>query len=442
MTILTNPTVRKILLAAIILNVVLPIGHHFGEREEAAEFGAQEGVTVAMTTFALAGLYIPFLAQGRLQRSRVTRPARGTVPLLCYVVFIGLSLFVASDTELAFFELCLFVELLLLYMLVVKTTVSESEVLFLARMLILAVAIESVLIIALWAGMGHFSFMGVKTRVDENLVTDITRIGGTLGSPNDVAAVLSLGLILAAGTAVAPVKRAYRVIAVIALVLGVTGLILTFSRGGSSGFLLGLAIVVLAAKRRRLITWKAPIAACVVVLLICAAFSDTLARRLLEDDNGAAQSRFPLMSLASRMIADHPLMGVGANNFGVAMEPYLAPEFSGEFLYAVHNRYLLVWSETGIGGLAAFLWFLLATLYRAFRCWRFRDPVLSTLAIACAASITGNMLHMCVDVFRCRSIMQTVILVAAMIAIIENLLIARRSTASGAPVMQSEPVSV
>src|SRR5258708_31336045 len=46
-------------------------------------------------------------------------------------------------------------------------------------------------------------------------------------------------------------------------------------------------------------------------------------------------------NLAFRMISDHPLLGVGSNNFSTVMEGYVTRELQRGFLYTVHNKYLL-----------------------------------------------------------------------------------------------------
>lgn len=136
-------------------------------------------------------------------------------------------------------------------------------------------------------------------------------------------------------------------------------------------------------------------AAAVLALLVLAIpFRGVISERLYGDDKGSAASRMPLNDLATAMIADHPLLGVGANNFALAMEPYKAHSFSGDFFYTVHNTYLLVCAETGIGGLVVFLWFLIAVLRQGFKCSRLRDPLFAPLALGCFAAVVGLMVHM------------------------------------------------
>lgn len=97
------------------------------------------------------------------------------------------------------------------------------------------------------------------------------------------------------------------------------------------------------------------------------------------------------------------------------MGPYLTSEFREEFLYAVHNKYLLVLTETGIGGLAAFLAFYIGIVRKGWHCWNFQDRLLSPLALGFAAGIVGHMVHMTVDVFRGRPTLQLVWLIAGLL---------------------------
>jgi len=169
-------------------------------------------------------------------------------------------------------------------------------------------------------------------------------------------------------------------------------LIFTLSRGGWISFFVGLTTIMIFGGRR--VPRKAVAAAAVALLLLAIPFRGVISERLYGDDKGSAASRMPLNDLAAAMIADHPFLGVGANNFALAMQPYMAQSFSGDFFYTVHNTYLLVWAETGIGGLVMFLWFLIAILRQGYRCSRSRDTLFAPLALGCFAAVVGLMVHM------------------------------------------------
>ena len=72
--------------------------------------------------------------------------------------------------------------------------------------------------------------------------------------------------------------------------------------------------------------------------------------------DGGARDRLSMWQAAWKMIQDRPILGHGLNTF---MDNYLRYWVGGERQprYA-HNCYLQMWAETGLLGLAAFVWFV------------------------------------------------------------------------------------
>jgi O-antigen ligase len=115
------------------------------------------------------------------------------------------------------------------------------------------------------------------------------------------------------------------------------------------------------------------------------------------------------------MIKDRPLLGVGANNFAFAIPDYAGPAFSRDWVYTVHNKYLLVWAEAGLGALLAFLWFLGSTIRRGVACARRHDPFVSSLGIALTAAVAGQAVHMFFEAYHARVQIQPLVLAAALL---------------------------
>jgi O-Antigen ligase len=80
---------------------------------------------------------------------------------------------------------------------------------------------------------------------------------------------------------------------------------------------------------------------------------------------GADSERLIYQNIALGMIKEHPLLGVGMNNFQIASPPFF-PE-GRTFPSRVHNIYLLIAAETGLIGAAFFLLFLFSLLKKV-RC--------------------------------------------------------------------------
>jgi O-antigen ligase len=124
----------------------------------------------------------------------------------------------------------------------------------------------------------------------------------------------------------------------------------------------------------------------------------------------------PLIKLTSQILERDPFLGVGINNVGLVMHDSASLDFARDWIYTVHNKYLLVWAEAGFGALLAFLWFLLSAIRRGVRFWIAGDGGLAPLALGLAAAIVGEMVHMTVEIFQSRPQVQLLWLIAALLA--------------------------
>ena len=85
---------------------------------------------------------------------------------------------------------------------------------------------------------------------------------------------------------------------------------------------------------------------------------------------------------AARMIADHPLLGVGTGGFQAAYATYVrgVEGWQGHETGDPHNQYIKFQAEQGILGLAAFLFFIY---------WTFRGPAPQPWRALAAAALIG-----------------------------------------------------
>jgi putative inorganic carbon (HCO3(-)) transporter len=412
---------RRIFLAIALLDIPLQIDQNFVYRDNAGDLGAAGGFNVSLTTFALAGLYGAWIIDRLVHRHRSTRVPVGLVlPLAVYVGIAAVSLFVAHDIGLYARGLVLLVQMFLLYVYLVGTVRTRQDACFVVSWLLYGLVLEG-LIIVLSAAVGGFAVGGFRVRTDAIEDSGIAaRFAGTVGSPNGAAAYLEMLLAPALAILGANLGRYYKTLAVLGLSLGSVTLIGTFSRGGWLAASVSLTIVFLLLWRRRKLSPAVPVVLLVLLSALALLFHESIARRLAGDDGGSARSRVPLMMMAWDIIGDRPVLGVGANNYTEALEPR-TPEFGNEWLFIVHNQYLLVWAETGTIGLAAYLWFLLATLRRGWQRWKRTDPLLSPLALGFTAALMGQMLHMHLDLFNSRAHVQLLFVVAALIGVMSRI---------------------
>jgi O-antigen ligase len=418
--VLCQPLTRRILVSAVILDIPLQWGTHIATRTGVAAMGAMDGFDVSITTVSLLGLYMGWLFTERTQRN----PIRivWNWPIAGYTAAVCISLVAARDLQLALYEAFLMLEMLFLYLYLAANIKSRGEIRGIIRLILVGGILESAYMLGL-AAVGHevgiVRALGFKSVIYHPTGPgEVLRFGGTVGSPNSAAAylamVITMGLM---ARFLGDSPRARRLILPL-LVLATIALALTLSRGGWIEAVVSASILTGAAWVRTGLTLERVVAFAMALLIASALFyvPNPVSKRLTGSDNGSAYSRVPLMHLADHMIAEHPMLGVGANNFAAVMRNYEGPEFRHAWLYTVHNQFLLVWSETGLIGVLAYVWIFVSLIRRGWRLWKGRDGLFAPLGLGVVAVACGLLSHMLVEDFTSRPIIQFVWVLAALVA--------------------------
>ena len=354
---------ERLLLAVVVLDISFPIDKHFNYHDDPAALGALGGLSISLTTIAVVMLYGLWIAEALSARGANEERRRliVSVPLALYLTFVAVAATGARDTTLASFELMLLVQTFLVFVYIANRIRTRSDVKFIVTLLVAGLALQAFMTVWLRYTGQDLRIGALSGRVDVSSGAggdQSYRLGGTVGSPNTAAAYFTLLIAPALALLLAGVSRRYKQLAFLAFPLGAVAVILTLSRGGWVALGLSLMVFCAVALWRGWLPFPYFLLIAGIFLVVLLPFHDLIAERLTGADKGSAQSRFPLMHLAWNVIKDHPLTGVGTNNFAVVLGDYATPEFSRAWLYTVHNKYLLVWAELGIGGLLAFVWFL------------------------------------------------------------------------------------
>jgi len=410
-------TVKRVLLAIIVLEIPLQIDVYLNNNlADWAAGSAISGYNVSVTTIsllALYGIWITETVAGAASSSR--HILRKALPAIVYMVVVLGSLFVAIDTNLVLYEAAIVFQALLIMVYVAHAVQTSRDVLFVLGLLMVGVLIQ--------VGVSLLTYV-VGSALDFGIVSARTldgRVAGTLLHPNSLGGFLALLLPVSAALVVAPVANWYRWFAAVAFATGTVVLGLSQSRGGFLGYLTAMIVLVGLMYWCQLVPRTILIRGSILAMIPLSLQAVVIGARLKDFDNAAALSRIPLMRLAFTMIGDNVVWGVGANNFAAALGSYVTVEYSAAWVSTVHNRYLLTWAETGIVGLAVFLWFLLSILRRAFGVVRSSDRLLALVAAGLFAGILGSMIHMSVDIYHNRPIVQLLWLVAGLVIAIERM---------------------
>jgi O-antigen ligase len=194
-------------------------------------------------------------------------------------------------------------------------------------------------------------------------------------------------------------RRLMRTLLAVGLLVVVTALQLTWSRGAWIAAVVGTAVMIVLVPRRR--------ASLVALVLATVALSTTaigpgralLIRRMETVPSLAANlDRISIWTGAVRAFAAHPILGTGYGTFSRAWPRY-RPAHDTRDVPTAHNLYLNFAVETGLVGLAGFLAFLgvaLGGLWRRVVSAR-GDPHTEGLWSACFAAAVAMLVHQLFD---------------------------------------------
>jgi putative inorganic carbon (HCO3(-)) transporter len=188
---------------------------------------------------------------------------------------------------------------------------------------------------------------------------DGSRLVGSLGDPNETAAVMVAAAVLALALGIGQRRSALRRRAAFAAAaLALLAMVATASRGGLVA-LAAAALIAVACGGR----WRAPLArGALVGAVLVAGWFLLLAPASSRSHITSTQSgRTTLWTVAGRAISASPVVGLGNDNFQVAANRYLlAPgqtTAADQILVLgqpAHNVYLEIWADLGIVGLLLF----------------------------------------------------------------------------------------
>lgn len=240
------------------------------------------------------------------------------------------------------------------------------------------------------------------------------RLAGQIGEKNRYAQVMLMLVPLGMFRVFGERKLLLRSLAGVFTALTAVGAALAFSRGAAVGFVLMLIIMVFM---RYIKIWQVLVITVGLAALLSALpqysqrltslesfgsmFSD--GTESVGSSDGATLSRLTEMGAAALVFIDHPVIGVGPGTFPLYYQQYselVGLRTLNEDRQA-HNLYLSIAAETGIAGLACFLFILyvmLRSLARVRKRWMNDDPELANMATAYLLSIvtyltTGLFLH-------------------------------------------------
>jgi O-antigen ligase len=230
----------------------------------------------------------------------------------------------------------------------------------------------------------------------------VYRPNALTGDPNHLGIMLVLPILILAPLYLR-LERGHRLRTPLAVLLAflLVAELATLSRSGALGLAVG-ALVLLLPYRHLLFSRAAVLPLTLVAIPVAYEvyrrrhFFDVVIKSRLQTGGRSTTAHFGVYDFVPQVLHQHPLFGLGFNNFSVYYE-----FVTGKTNWGPHSYYVALLVEGGVVGtllFAAFLWYLFARLGAARRLGRalaaLRDPLaarLRPLAWGMTAALVGTM---------------------------------------------------
>ena len=228
------------------------------------------------------------------------------------------------------------------------------------------------------------------------------RAGSTFGGAQGLAMYLVMSMSVILAHVLRPPSPGMRMLALASAAICTAGLAATHSRGGLLGAMVLVTVLTLALRPRWIRVF--------LTLLVFAACSLTLALALMPQWDGtlaglvpgrpeAVLDRLIIWGVVLDVAQNHPLFGVGLGNFRdefFARNVQLHVELGYSSVHA-HNTFLEILADTGITGLAAYLFFLGTVGLQLVRLWRGQQSASQVFTLAALGALGAYTVFAMVD---------------------------------------------
>jgi O-antigen ligase len=358
--------------------------------QEMARRGAQEGRHPLSLFASHPLLSLRQLALGfwRLVVHLVATASMLDWGILLFLLVSMFSLTVSENTGVSIYELrTVIVGPLFFYLLLREAALDKTALLRIVDALVLGALIMSLIGLYQYvAGVGLITAEGVS------------RIRGLYGSPNNLGLYLGRIVPVMVSLLFFGGDRRRRWVYLASGLPILLCLYLTHSRGA---WLLGVPAALLfmgvLRGRRALLAAAGAVVAALIALLPFAGAERT--RTLFDLGGGTALHRLQLWQATVKMIRDHPLWGVGLDNFLYQYPRYMLPEAWQEpDLSHPHNILLDWWTRLGLLGVGALVWMEAAFFRVGLRLYRsLGEGDLRALVLGLMASMVDFLAHGLID---------------------------------------------
>lgn len=278
------------------------------------------------------------------------------IPIVLFVIAIIISTITSIDPKGSLRDLVFQLVSISFVFVVINNIKSKKDLNTLLTILVITATISS-----LYGIYQYITGLKMTDRwVDEAGNPGIvTRVFSVFDNPNVLAEYLIMTIPISIALLWNSKKACKKIIFLFTTIILVTGLGLTYSRGGWLGFAFGIFIFILFTEKRLLFILL-PLGLLVLPFLPATILNRILSIKDIADSS--TSSRFGIWLTAINIIKDNWMAGIGlgSNPFRNAYRHYVRSSF---VYYHAHNTYLQTAVEMGVAGLIV-LFMLIFIIYK------------------------------------------------------------------------------
>jgi putative inorganic carbon (HCO3(-)) transporter len=333
--------------------------------------------------------------------------------LACFILWGVVSIINSVEPVLTFIEVLWLCKMAVILLMMVNLVKDKKDLFLVIAVLMAGLFMQEIITFAQSYLKEWFTFTGdvEQSTFQEGTYSEVFRAGGTVGPHNVQSAYYVLLIPLAAGIFFSLRQKTVRFVLLPLIAAGILALVLTYSRNGYLSLTVAMIVFAVIGWRKKIINrrhlfagfWGISVTCLIIFILI----GDSLVARI--SSTAAVVPRLEGMEIALNMVRQHPIAGVGLNNFSVAMgDTAYSPEgissmqrtfFGGEFVgTVVHNKFLLVASQMGIVGFMIFIWTMYIIYLYAIKLLK-GDRFYAGIGIGMTAALAGASVQMMFDIY-------------------------------------------
>ncbi len=354
--ILVVPQKKKVLTVIFILSFQIDIYLRFLYGRSGANDGLALPFVVATGALLSGWYYFAGQMRGFSWGGSMRRP------IIAFLLIVAVSAIASREHFVGLCTLIYVIEYYFLYWLAFNIVRTETDFRRVVHLILAILGIQAIVYFAQSALGITFDFLGNTIEKGE-----VARPGGTVSSnPAGFVSFIVPALMMASAFALSKYRRLLGPYSIPLMFLGLAAVGLSYTRAAWIGLVFGFFSVGLVGARRHWLNFRMIIGVLVSTTIGLSALLPTMIERVSSDygQSGANTTtetyneRMGLNMIALNVIAHHPLLGVGPGAYSYEFRPFI-PASMSQWVFTVHNVYLLWAAETGVPGGIAFIAILL-----------------------------------------------------------------------------------